>query len=69
MSAKKYLAKNLELCEPGNFSTALTVTKLQLNPPNCSFVTVNTVLNNKFIGSQSFKFLAKYYLSIIKYNL
>ena len=52
-----YFAKNLELCEPKNmlFSTALTVTKLQKNPPNCSFVTVNAVLNNIFLDWQSSK--------------
>ena len=68
MSPKKYFAKDLELCEARNlsFSTASSVMKLQKlkNPPNCSFLSLGAVLNNKFFGSQCFKFIAKYFFEL-----
>ena len=63
MSQKKYYAKNLEPFALRNllFSTALTVPKLHQSLPNYSFETVNAVQINKFLGSQSSKFLAHYF--------
>ena len=62
VSLKKYFAMNFELCEPRNllFNPALTVPKLQFGRFCCNFGTVNEVLNNKFPGSHSSNFLAKY---------
>ena len=56
---KKYFAKNLELCEPKNLfvSTAVTVPRLQ----KCCFGTVTAIPKDIAIGSQSSKFIAKYF--------
>ena len=50
VSPKKYL--NLELCGPRNLllSTASSVTKLQFGGFQSSFVTLDVVLNYKFLG-------------------
>ena len=62
VSPKKYFARNLERCEPRNlvFSTAKTVESRNYSLADftvVSFVLVNAVRNNKFLGSQSSKFL------------
>ena len=66
MSPKKYFAKTLEILGPRNllFSTVASVTKLQFGGFQSSFVHV--VLNNKFLGTQNKKFLAKYYFELTK---
>ena len=66
VSPKKYFAK--ELCGPRNllFSTAASATKLQFGGFGRSFVALDVELNNKFLGTQDFKFLAKYYFGLTK---
>ena len=45
-------------------SIALTVPKLKFGGFYCSFETVDAVLINKFLGSQSLKFLANYFFGL-----
>ena len=66
MSPKEYFAKNLELCGSRNllFSTAASATKLQFGGFYSCFVALAAVLNNKFLGTQISKFLAKHFFGL-----
>ena len=47
------------------FSTAASATKLQFGGFKSSFVALDVVLNNKFLGTQNSKF-SKYYFGLTK---